>query len=141
MSNDAATVAVVGPGAIGGAVAAALIEAGHQPVICARTGFDRLVVEWPDGRVDTAVDVHTDPSRVGPVDVVFVAVKAHHSEAAKPWLDALAGARAAVVVLQNGVEHRDRFAPLVPWPIPSHVGFARCQNHFRIWRRREISHR
>ena len=107
-------VAVVGPGAIGGAVAAALIQAGHEPVLCARTAFDRLIVEWPEGRIDRSVDVATDPSDVDPVDVVFVAVKAHHSEAARPWLAALGGAGTAIVVLQNGVEHRARFEPLVP---------------------------
>ena len=106
-------VAVVGPGAIGGAIAAALIEAGHDPVLCARTGFERLIVDWPDGSIDRAVDVLTDPTEAPAVDVVFVAVKAHHSAAAKPWLDALAGSGAAVVVLQNGVEHRARFEPLV----------------------------
>lgn len=106
-------VAVVGPGAIGGAVAAALFEAGHEPTICARTAFDRLVVEHAGGVIDRPVSVATDPATVAPVDVVFIAVKAHHSAAAKPWLDAIAGSGSTVVVLQNGVEHRSRFAPLV----------------------------
>ena len=113
MANDAPSVAVVGPGAIGGSVAAALIEAGHDPVLCARTGFDRLVVDWPGGEIDQPVSVLTEPSEAEPVDIVFVAVKAHHSRAAQPWFDALAGPGAAVVVLQNGVEHRARFEPLV----------------------------
>lgn len=113
MANEGPRVAVVGPGAIGGAIAAGLIDAGHDPILCARTPFDRLVVDWPGGMVDRPVSVATDASEVGPVDVVLVAVKAHHSAEAKPWLDALAGAGAAVAVLQNGVEHRSRFEPLV----------------------------
>lgn len=113
MSGDARSVAVVGPGAIGCAVAAALIVAGHEPTLCARSAFDRLVVDWPTGDVDRRVTVFTEPPSVEPVDVVFVAVKAHDSAAAKVWFDALVGPGTAVVVLQNGVEHRTRFEPLV----------------------------
>ena len=107
------SVALVGPGAIGGAVAGALFEAGHEPVVAARSGLERLIVEHPGGRIERDVEVTVDASDVSPVDVVFVAVKAQHSEDARPWLDALVGAGTTVVVLQNGVEHRSRFEPLV----------------------------
>lgn len=113
MASDGSSVAVVGPGAIGCAVAAALIDAGHEPTLCGRTGFDRLIVDWPAGSVDRPVTVFTEPSALDPVDVVFVAVKAYDSAAAKVWFDSLVRPGTAVVVLQNGVEHRVRFEPLV----------------------------
>ncbi len=45
---------------------------------------------------------------------MFFAVKAHQSAAAAGWLDALVGDGTIVVILQNGVEHRERIEPLVP---------------------------
>jgi ketopantoate reductase len=39
---DAPSIAVLGAGAIGGAMAAALGDAGHRPALCARTPFARL---------------------------------------------------------------------------------------------------
>ncbi len=104
---------VLGPGAIGGAVAGALIEVGHDPVLAVRTTFDRLRVTTPDRSIDAAVETVDTPSLVGRADMVFVAVKAHQTEAIRPWLDALVDGSSTVVILQNGVEHCERFAPLV----------------------------
>ncbi len=56
---------------------------------------------------------HTDPTTVdGPVDWVFLTTKIHHTAAAKPWLTALTGPDTRVVAAQNGVDHRERLAPL-----------------------------
>jgi 2-dehydropantoate 2-reductase len=108
-------IAVVGPGAIGGVFAAAAWQAGSRDIVlCARRGFDQLVVS-PDEGDPIAVDapVLTEPATVdGPVDWVFLAVKAHQTEGARDWLKVLAGPGTVVVVLQNGVEHRERVAPL-----------------------------
>ena len=82
-------------------------------MLCARASFERLVVDHPEGTIDRTVQVRTSPAEVATVDVTFVAVKAHQSETAKPWLDALAGSGSTVVVLQNGVEHRRRFEAIV----------------------------
>src|SRR5688572_24236110 len=43
------TVAVIGPGAIGGVAAAWLAQGGHEVTLCARTPLSDLVVETPDG--------------------------------------------------------------------------------------------
>jgi 2-dehydropantoate 2-reductase len=112
-------IAVVGPGAIGGVFAAAAQQAGERDggreiVLCARRGFDHLVVSR-DGADPVVVDapVLTDPGVVGgQADWVFLAVKAHQTAGARDWLDALAGPATVVVVLQNGVEHRERVEPL-----------------------------
>jgi 2-dehydropantoate 2-reductase len=111
------SVAVVGPGAIGGTVAAWL---SHSPrvgsvTLCARTALDRLVVEAPDGRlIEASPRVVTDPAAITePVDWVLVATKAYDVAAASRWLAPLSGPQTRVAVLQNGVEHVERFAPFV----------------------------
>ncbi len=104
---------VLGPGAIGGAVAGALVQAGHSPVLAARSPLSHLAVTTPDAPIESAVRSFTDPAQVGPADLLFVAVKAHHSPTVRDWLDALVDASTVVVILQNGVEHLDRFTPLV----------------------------
>ena len=110
-------IAVVGPGAIGGTVAAWL---SHSPLVssvtlCARTPLDRLVVEAPDGRlIEANPRVVTDPAEItAPVDWVLVATKAYDVAAASAWLAPLVGPQTLVAVLQNGVEHVERFAPFI----------------------------
>ncbi len=109
-------VAVIGPGAIGAVFAAAVQEAGPaELVLCARRPLDEVVVE-PDGQAPVVVDspVLTDPGAAGgPAAWVLLAVKAHQTDGAGEWLRALAGPESVVVVLQNGVEHRELVAPFV----------------------------
>jgi 2-dehydropantoate 2-reductase len=108
-------VAVVGPGAIGGAFAAAVQQTGYGDlVLCARRPLDELVVDRDDGdSVVLNAPVLTDPAAVdGPVDWVLLAVKAHQTEEAGGWLRTLAGPGSVVVVLQNCVEHCERVRPL-----------------------------
>ncbi len=101
-------VAVVGPGAIGGAAAAMAQRSGAELVLCGRTPLERLVI---DDEV-VAGPVLTDPAAVPwRADVVLFAVKAHQTEAAAGFLRALAGPETVVAVLQNGVEQRELVAP------------------------------
>jgi len=100
-------VAVVGPGAIGSTVAAAAHRAGAELVICGRTPHERLVVERGGETELVPGPVLTDPEAVPwRADVVLLAVKAHQTAGAAPFLAALCGAGTTVVVLQNGVEQR-----------------------------------
>lgn len=48
MSN-LASVALLGPGAIGTTIAAVLHEAGRKPVLCGRTAHQRLILRRDDG--------------------------------------------------------------------------------------------
>jgi 2-dehydropantoate 2-reductase len=107
-------VAVVGPGAIGATVAAAVRNA--DLVLCGRTPHERLVVEREGGGTEIVPGpVLTDPAAVPrPADVVLVAVKAHQTEAAAPFLRALCREGTVVVVLQNGVEQRELVGPHAP---------------------------
>jgi 2-dehydropantoate 2-reductase len=111
-----ARVAVVGVGSIGATVAAAVQDAGdHELRLCARRALDRVVVERPDG-TEAVIDAPllTDPAAVdGPADWIVLAVKAHQTAGAAGWLSALCTAESTVAVLQNGIDHVERVAPLV----------------------------
>jgi 2-dehydropantoate 2-reductase len=109
------TIAIVGPGAIGGILAAWLAQdPAHSVTVCARTRFDRLEVETPSGPIAATPRVITEPADARPVDWVLVATKAYDTAGAARWLRALCREDTRVVVLQNGVEHVQRFAPYVP---------------------------
>lgn len=110
-----ARVAIVGVGAIGGVIASLLQQTGrHEIVLCMRRPLTGLTVETPDGEVKVSAKVVTDPAQALAVDWVLVATKAYDVAAAAAWLERLRAEGAPVAVLQNGVEHRERFAPYVP---------------------------
>jgi 2-dehydropantoate 2-reductase len=118
MTAPKLSVALIGPGAIGGTIAAWI---SRSPLVgdltlCVRTPLDKLVVEAPDGTIVEATPrVVTDPARItAPVDWVLVATKAYDVAAAALWLEPLLGPQTRVAVLQNGVEHVERFTPFLP---------------------------
>ncbi|MCB9650689.1 MAG: NAD(P)-binding domain-containing protein [Deltaproteobacteria bacterium] len=104
---------VMGAGAIGGAVGARLHEAGCDVVLVARGAHGAamaahgLELAEPDRVRRVRAPVVLDPAslHLGADDVVLLAVKSQHTEAA---LDALPLTRAVpVVCLQNGVRNED----------------------------------
>ena len=108
------SIALIGPGAVGGSVAAWLAQSpAHEVTLCARTPFDRLEVETPEGLIAAHPTVLTDPRRARPSDWVLVATKAYEAAVAAQWLEWLVGPETRVAILQNGVEHVARFAPFV----------------------------
>jgi 2-dehydropantoate 2-reductase len=114
MNDRRTTVAVLGPGAVGGTVAAWLEASGRVDLsLCVRTPFERLRVETPDRVLDAASRQLADPVLASPADWVLVATKAYDVAAAAGWLARLAGPDTRVAVLQNGVEHVARFVPFV----------------------------
>jgi 2-dehydropantoate 2-reductase len=63
---------------------------------------------------DLEAPILTSPADVtGPADWVLLAVKAHQTDGAAGYLDALCKPSTTVVALQNGVEHVERVAPYV----------------------------
>jgi 2-dehydropantoate 2-reductase len=111
-----ARVAVVGVGAIGAAVAAAVRSAGgHELLLCARRPLDEVVVELPDGAAVTLDGpLLTEPGAIdATAEWVLLAVKAHQTDGAAGWLSALCGPETTVAVLQNGIDHVERVGPLV----------------------------
>ncbi|MDE1180389.1 oxidoreductase [Paraburkholderia sp.] len=133
------TVALIGPGAIGTTVAAALHEVGRTPTICGRTAHERLELRFDGGRVVLPGPVQTDPAQIkNTYDLVFVAVKSTQIDAIAPWLSALCSASTVVCVLQNGVEQKAHFAPYLPGSpvLPSVVWFpAQREPDASVWLR------
>ena len=110
-----ARIAIVGPGAVGGVMTAWLEKTGrHEIVLCARRELGALEVETPQGPLTARPRVLTSPDQATPVDWVLVATKAYDSAGAAAWLKGLACGGAPVAILQNGVEHRERFAAYLP---------------------------
>ncbi|MGH9599676.1 MAG: 2-dehydropantoate 2-reductase, partial [Terracidiphilus sp.] len=108
-----ARVAIVGVGAIGGAIAGLLEQGGHELTLCTRRPLERLTVTTPSGAVRVKVRNLTSPAQAAPADWVIVATKAYDSEAAAKWFPALCAKGAPVAIVQNGVEHRERFSSYV----------------------------
>jgi 2-dehydropantoate 2-reductase len=133
------SVALVGPGAIGTTVAAALHEVERTPTICGRTPLAHLTLRNEGGRIDVPGPVLTDPASIKETfDLVFVAVKSTQIEAAAPWLDVLCGPQTVVCVLQNGVEQTSLFAPYASGNpvLPSVVWFpAQREPDASVWLR------
>jgi 2-dehydropantoate 2-reductase len=108
------TVAVIGPGAIGGTIAAWLAQnPAFSVTVCARTPFADLEVTTPSGTIVAHPEVLTDPASARVVDWVMVATKTYDVEGTGPWLDHLVGADTRVAIIQNGVEHVRLFSHLV----------------------------
>ena len=109
-----ARIAIVGVGAIGGVVAGLLQSAGrHELVLCVRRPQCEVVVETPGGEMLLDATIVANPDDAPAVDWVMVATKAYDVASAAKWLERLCIEGAPVAVLQNGVEHRERFAPYV----------------------------
>jgi 2-dehydropantoate 2-reductase len=110
-------VAVVGLGSIGGVIAGCLAAAGrHDVTACVRQPLERLTLEHQDGAnteiAALPLRALTDPAQAEPADWVLVCTKAHQTAAAAPWLKRLCAATTRVAVLQNGIDHVARVAPL-----------------------------
>jgi 2-dehydropantoate 2-reductase len=73
--------------------------------------LNALIVHTPVGDVQVNAQNVTDPTHSGAVDWVIVATKTYDAEGAAAWFPALCGTGAPVAIVQNGVEHRERFAP------------------------------
>jgi hypothetical protein len=89
----ATRIAVIGPGAIGGTIAAWLAQVpGHEVTICARTPFEELVVELPgDRKIVARPTVLTEPGRAVAVDWAITVTKAYDTVGAARWLARLVG--------------------------------------------------
>ena len=134
-----ARAAVVGVGAIGGVLAALLDStARHEITLCTRRPLKELTVKTPDGVVRVKTRNLTDPAQAEAVDWVLVASKAYDAESTAQWLPGLTADGAPVAVAQNGVEHRERFAPWVKQeqlvPVVVHISVDR-QADGTIWQR------
>jgi 2-dehydropantoate 2-reductase len=107
-------ITLIGPGAIGCALGGALADK-HDLTVCARVPFTRFVVRR-EGDPDRVAPAHvvTREADARPADWVLLCVKAHQTASAASWLAAAVGPSTKLAIFQNGVEHRERVAGLVP---------------------------
>jgi len=114
-------VAIVGAGAMGGVWAARLSAAGTpvavvdvSPNVVAAIATDGLVLQTRDGTETARPQATTRPEDLGPCDVVFFFVKAHHTASAAQFARPLVGSSTTVVSLQNGWGNADVLADTYP---------------------------
>lgn len=104
----------MGLGSIGGVIAGLLAALDrHDIVACVRRPVTRLVVERAEGAVEVAIRALSDPAQASPVDWILLCTKAQDTASSVPWLRRLCGPRTRIAVLQNGIGHAERLAPLV----------------------------
>lgn len=102
-------VAVLGAGAIGAYVGASLCRAGVDVHLIARGAHlaalraNGVQVLSPRGDFSAHPHATDDPAEVGPVDYVFLGLKAHSYASAGPLLAPLLGPHTAIVAGQNGI--------------------------------------
>jgi len=112
-------IAVVGAGAVGGFYGARLARAGERVSVIARGAHLRAIRErgllvWsPLGDHVVRLEAESDPARVGPVDLVVLAVKTYANPQVLPLLPVLCGPDTVVLTLQNGVASADALADAV----------------------------
>lgn len=102
-------VAVVGAGAIGAYVGAALDRGGAEVHLLARGGHleamrrHGVTVHSPRGDFSARPHATDDPAGIGPVDIVFLGLKAYSYAAAGPLIAPLMKPGTGVVAAQNGI--------------------------------------
>lgn len=115
---DAQRIAIIGGGAVGGVLAEVAHQAGHRVTLCARTPFDQLTLETPEGTGPVPVSIATEPEQAPDVDWVLLTTKVQDVPGAQPWLRRFD--RTPLVLVQNGVGHHESVAgaalssPLLP---------------------------
>ena len=72
------SITIIGPGAIGGTVAAWLAQdKANRISICARTPFDRLELDAPEGQLLATPQLFTSPEEAKEAGWVLIATKAY----------------------------------------------------------------
>ena len=108
-------IAVIGPGAIGGLIAAWLCQDDRNEVsVCVRTPIRHIHADTPYGSFEAHPKILAEPGQGEPVDWVLVATKSYDSDKATAWFEGLCHDRTQVAILQNGVEHVERFSQYLP---------------------------
>jgi 2-dehydropantoate 2-reductase len=112
--------AILGSGAVGGYYGARLAHAGHDVTLIARGAHltairaRGLEIRSPSlGDFIVRARAEEDTSRVGPVDVVIVAVKAYDNGTAFPLITPMLADDTTVLSVQNGVESAEELAAVV----------------------------
>ena len=111
--------AFIGAGAVGGYYGALLARQGHEVSFVARGAHleaiqrSGLRVVGPLGDFTVRPRAESDPARLGPADVVVLAMKTYDNETAIPMIRPLMTAKTTVLTLQNGVDSAEDVATVV----------------------------
>ena len=104
-------IAILGSGAVGGYYGAKLAREGHDVTFIARGAHLHAIrargleVHSPMlGDFTVRAAAEEDTAKIGPVDLVVVAVKAYDNATALPMLRPMLGPATTVLTLQNGVD-------------------------------------
>jgi 2-dehydropantoate 2-reductase len=103
-------IAIFGSGSVGGFYGAKLARSGERVTFVARGAHLRAIRErgllvWsPLGDFAVRAESDSEPERIGPVDLVVLAVKTYHNPEVLPRLAPLCGEHTAVLTLQNGID-------------------------------------
>jgi 2-dehydropantoate 2-reductase len=114
-------IAVVGPGAIGCCVAAALLEQGHEVIFVARQGFDQLSLDGPDRKLIFPVRCTTDADDLDDIDLLILTTKAHQTASVAAFLVKAALQGTPIFVVQNGVDQLERTEAVLRAAKPSNA--------------------
>ena len=114
-------IAIIGAGAMGSVVGGALAKAGNgvsfievaQPVIDAINSRGLIIEDKAGARETIPVHATSDPSTIGPVDLVIVFVKCYHTDNAVRNAVSLIGRDTVVLSLQNGWGNGPRIGSIV----------------------------
>ena len=103
-------IAIMGAGGVGGCLGAFLAQAGNDVSLIARGEHlhaiqsNGLQLKQDDSGFTVNVPATSNPSEIGPVDLVLYTVKTYHNTQAIPAVRPLVGPDTAILTLQNGVE-------------------------------------
>lgn len=113
-------IAILGAGALGCAIGAALTEGGHETWLLNRSAahvdamrHDGLQVDDERGSRRVMVRATTRAAEAGAVDLIIVLVKSFHTATAMRGALDLVGPGTSVLSLQNGLGHEDVLADIL----------------------------
>jgi 2-dehydropantoate 2-reductase len=99
-----ANITIIGPGAIGLCVGAALLDGGHKVNLIGRKKIDEFKL-IKEGRLIKQYQLDNEDST--PVEWLLICVKSHQIESAKEAILSRVNANTKIAIIQNGVEHID----------------------------------
>ena len=112
------TINLIGPGAIGLCTGAALTDSGHAVTFVGRQRFDLVTVKTEEGIFRRHMAKSIVDNAVPKADWLLICTKAHQTAGAADAIRAAVGPHTRIAVLQNGVEHAERLAGIVPEATP-----------------------
>lgn len=114
MTRPETSIAIIGPGAIGGIVATRLANTdGLSVVLCGRSPVGKITVCSDEGELSAELEELRLGGDARPVDWIVVATKVYQSAAAAKWFPQLLGSDTKVAILQNGAEHLANFKEFI----------------------------